>query len=193
MTTHLMDISEQKKTARKQAFAARKAAQSPTASIAASGHLTAFLSTQPKGSIVAGYMPIQTEIDPRPTQTALCDLGYRLCLPVIQGHNKPLVFREWTPESGMIEGDFGALIPRGGDYLTPDIAIIPLVGFDAKGARLGYGGGFYDRTLAEIETQKNVLKVGFAFAGQEIASVPTDRFDQYLDAIVTENGVRKFS
>lgn len=192
MSTHLLDIAHQKKTARKQAFAARKEAQCQTANIAACGHLTELLSAQTPGSIVAGYMPIQTEIDPRPTQNALCDLGYRLCLPVIQGHDQPLIFRQWTPQSAMIEGDFGALIPRGGDHLTPDIAIIPLVGFDTKGARLGYGGGFYDRSLAEIQTQKPVLKVGFAFAGQEIDSVPTDKFDQFLDAIVTENGVRRF-
>ena len=192
MTTHLLDIPQRKSAARKQAFAARKTAQNQAANIAACGHLTDLVSTLPEGATVAGYMPIQTEIDPRASLNVLHDRGYRLCLPVIQGHNQPLLFREWTPQSAMIEGDFGALIPRGGDHLTPELAIIPLVGFDLTGARLGYGGGFYDRTLAEIAASKQVQKIGFAFAGQQIDTVPTDKYDQCLDAIVTENGVRKF-
>ncbi len=193
MPTQLMEIADRKTSARKHAFAARKAAQSQTANIAACGYLTEFINALPACTIVAGYMPIQTEIDPRATMNALHDGGVRICLPVIQGHGQPLLFREWTPGCGMIEGDFGALIPRGGEYLIPDVSIVPLVGFDQSGARLGYGGGFYDRTLALLRDAADFVSVGFAFAGQELDAVPTDKFDQRLHAIVTEDGVRQFS
>lgn len=193
MTAHFVDVAERKTKVRKQAFAARKTAKNQAANIAACGHLTELITSGEAGRVVAGYMPIQTEIDPRPTMNALHDRNFQLCLPVIQGRGLPLVFREWEPHSGMIEGDFGALIPRGGELLTPDIAIVPLVGFDQTGARLGYGGGFYDRTLAMLQATQPILKIGFAFAGQEIESIPTDQFDQRLDIIVTENGVRTIS
>ena len=187
------DISQRKATARKRAFAARKQAKSAEANAKACRFLTEHLTTKATGAIVAGYMPIQTEIDPRPTLHALAQQGVRLCLPVIPGHACPLVFREWTPESAMIEGDFGALIPRGGEQLRPDIAIIPMVGFDSSGARLGYGGGFYDRTLEELSRTAPVLKIGFAFQGQLLDEVPTDQYDHKMDVIVTETGVNSFA
>ncbi len=193
MTTQLVDIGSEKARIRKAALTARKMSKTQSANIAACGHLTNLIGSEPKKSIVAGYMPIQTEIDPRASMQALHSDGYRICVPVIQGHAKPLLFREWTPHSAMIEGDFGALIPRGGDYLTPDVAIIPLVGFDYAGARLGYGGGFYDRTLGAISKTGKILKIGFAFAGQEVDEIPTDEFDQKVDMVVTENGIRLFS
>lgn len=192
MTPQTIDVAQKKTAARKIAYAARKAAHSESANIAACGHLTEFIQGGDAAKVVSGYMPIQTEIDPRPSMQSLYDSGHRICLPVIQGRGLPLVFREWEPGCAMIEGDFGALIPRGGELLTPDIAIIPLVGFDATGARLGYGGGYYDRTLEALREEAGVLAVAFAFGGQELDEVPVDKFDQRMDAIVTENGVRRF-
>jgi 5-formyltetrahydrofolate cyclo-ligase len=90
----------------------------------------------------------------------------------------------------MVPGEFGALIPADGAWLQPEVLIVPLVGFDARGYRLGYGGGFYDRTLEALRARGPVLAVGFAFAGQEMPSVPIEPTDQKLDVIVTESGVR---
>ncbi len=192
MTTATLSTQQEKARLRKVAFARRKSAKSTASCAEANGHLTDFILAQGSANTVAGFMPIQTEIDPRETLHKLHASGFEICLPVITGHAQPLVFRAWTPESPMIEGDFGALIPRGGDFLVPSIAIIPLVGFDKFGSRLGYGGGFYDRTLAQINRDQPVLKVGFAYAEQELEELATDEFDQKLDVIVTQDGVRHF-
>ena len=93
----------------------------------------------------------------------------------------------------MIAGDFGALIPAEGPWLVPQVLIVPLLSFDARGYRLGYGGGFYDRTLEGLRARGPVLAVGFAFAAQEVDTVPTEPTDQRLDAVVSETGVRVFA
>ncbi len=92
----------------------------------------------------------------------------------------------------MVAGEFGALIPAVGDWIIPQVVIVPLVGFDARGYRLGYGGGFYDRTLEGLRATGPVVAIGFAFAAQEMAEVPIEATDQRLDMIVTEQGVRHF-
>ena len=92
----------------------------------------------------------------------------------------------------MVAGDFGALIPQSGDWIEPEVVIVPLVAFDARGYRLGYGGGFYDRTLEGLRAKRPTLAVGFAFAAQEMPRVPIEATDQPLDAIVTEDGIRLF-
>lgn len=189
MSAPVLDPTERKKSVRKRAFSARKAAKSDAANIAATAHLNDYLKANASAKVIAGYMAIQTEIDPYVSMATMHKLGRAICLPVIPGHAMPLLFREWTPDCAMIEGDFGALIPRGGRELTPDLAIVPLVGFDMFGHRLGYGGGFYDRTLAILRKNRKFKAVGFAFAGQELTDIPTDKYDQALDAIITENGV----
>ena len=105
----------------------------------------------------------------------------------------PLRFREWSPGCRLIEGAFRARIPEEGGWVEPEVLIVPMLAFDARGYRLGYGGGFYDRTLEQLRAQGPVLAVGFAFAAQEVAKVPTDAFDQRLDAVVTEKGVTVFA
>ena len=92
----------------------------------------------------------------------------------------------------MIEGAFKALIPEDGAWVEPEVMIVPLLAWDARGFRLGYGGGFYDRTLQGLRAKGPVLAVGFAYAAQEVAEVPIDEFDQRLDAMVTEKGVTVF-
>ena len=186
----VLDINSQKKAMRKTAFAARKLACSDSNAALACAHLTGFLERFEGRQVVAGYMAIQTEIDPARALHDLYDRGHRICLPVIQGHAMPLIFREWTPDSAMIEGDFGALIPRGGALLVPDVAVVPLVAFDAHAHRLGYGGGFYDRTLEILRRDNSRLTaVGFASSAQAVDQIPVDENDQPLDAIITETGI----
>ncbi|MEY4984381.1 MAG: hypothetical protein RIR62_2647, partial [Pseudomonadota bacterium] len=142
------------------------------------------------GKVLAGYMAMRTEIDPL---AAMAAHRGPVGVPVILGPATPLKFREWTPGCAMEEGDFKAYVPVEGAWVEPQVVIVPLVGFDARGYRLGYGGGFYDRTLAGLRARHDVLAVGFAFAAQELAEVPIDAYDQRLDAIVTESGVRLFA
>jgi 5-formyltetrahydrofolate cyclo-ligase len=180
-------VTDAKAAARTAAFAARKAAfaagQGQAAELLAD-HLAAFV-----GHRLAGYMPMRTEIDPLPAMAAhQGPVG----VPVIMGAGQPLRFREWTPGSAMVEGAFKAMIPVEGAWIDPDVLIVPLLAFDARGYRLGYGGGFYDRTLQALRARHRVTAVGFAFAAQEVAEVPTDATDQRLDAIVTEQGLRLF-
>ena len=180
-----MSHDDAKTAARRQAFAARKSAHAAGQG-AAADHLLRAILAGPVG-IVAGYMPIRTEIDPLPAMAALVTAGHRVCVPVIRAAATPLAFHEWTPEAEMIDGPFGARVPRDGAVLEPDTLIVPLVAFSSAGDRLGYGGGFYDRTLMGLRARKPVRAIGFAFAAQrmDLAPEPTD---EPLDLIVTETG-----
>jgi 5-formyltetrahydrofolate cyclo-ligase len=109
-------------------------------------------------------------------------------MPVVTGPGERLRFRLWTPESPMTDGGFGTRVPAAGDWVEPAVLIVPLLAFDRRGFRLGYGGGFYDRTLAALRAAGPVTAIGFAFAAQEVPQVPTDATDQRLDLIVTEAG-----
>lgn len=181
-----MDVAV-KAAARQAAFAARKAAFAAGQGQAA--ELLADVLAAERGRVLAGYMPMRTEIDPLPAMAAhQGPVG----VPVIAGPAQPLRFREWSPGSAMVAGEFGALIPQEGGWLEPAVLIVPLLAFDARGYRLGYGGGFYDRTLEGLRARGPVLAVGFAFAAQEVDAVPIDATDQPLDMIVTEQGVRRF-
>ncbi len=184
-------IDDPKAALRKVAYAARKsafAARADTGAVAAAtDHLLAWLGDV-SANVVAGYMPIRTELDPLPAMTRLASAG-RVCVPVIDGAGRPLLFRDWTPDAVMIDGPFGAQVPEGGAWRVPDVLIVPLVGFDAGCNRLGYGGGFYDRTLARLRAAGPVRAVGFAYAAQELDRLPVEPTDQRLDAVVTEAGV----
>ena len=179
-----MTLAAQKAEARRAAYAVRKAAFQAGQGQAAE-LLADFLSDQ-KGRVLAGYMPMRTEIDPLPAMAA--HQG-PVCVPVIPGPDMPLRFREWTPGCAMEAGAFGALIPAEGAWLEPEVLIVPLLSFDRRGFRLGYGGGFYDRTLERLRARGATLALGFAFAAQEVAEVPIEPTDQPLDAILTETGL----
>ena len=191
------DLTDLKAALRKAAFTRRRAADLSSngeASRAAMDHfLAAGLHTG--AGVISGYCPIRTEIDPTPLMEALHAAGHRLCVPVIQGRGLALKFREWHPGAEMIEGEFGALVPVAGDWLEPRLLIAPLLAFDANGGRLGYGGGFYDRSLkgrrAQDRTGRRTLAVGFAYSAQQVEAVPRGPTDQPLDAIVTEHGLMR--
>ena len=182
-------LLDQKAAARKEAFADRKTAFAGGQGSAAE-RLAAVLAPC-KGAVLAGYMPMRTEIDPLAAMAAhlAAGEGGRVCVPVIPGPGLPLRFREWTPGAVMEPGEFGALVPAAGDWLVPSVLIVPLLAFDWRGYRLGYGGGFYDRTLEVLRASGPAIAVGFGFAAQEVEEVPVEPTDQKLDLIVTECGV----
>jgi 5-formyltetrahydrofolate cyclo-ligase len=146
--------------------------------------------------IVAGFWPIKEEIDIRPLLIELHNQGCQLALPVVQGKGLPLLFRAWRPGDPLEAGVFGTLQPQSKrEAIEPDALLVPLLACDAEGWRLGYGGGFYDRTLFALKsgaTFKDVRAIGIAYAGQERASLPKEAHDMALDGILTEQGLRRF-
>lgn len=187
-----MDITDQKKQARTAGYARRKAAHADgvAATLVATQHLLGYI-TPFAPQVIAAYMPIRTEIDVLPAMHTLHGLGHRIAVPVIVGNGLPLSFKEWTPQSEMINGPFGAAIPANGDWLMPDLLITPLIAYNVDGYRLGYGGGFYDRSLELLRAKRPTIAVGFGYAGQE-GEVPVEETDQRLDAMVTEDGEVRF-
>ena len=179
------DLQQAKSAARLAAFARRKEAHATGRGTAA--HLSSFLAGF-RGVPVAGYAAMRTEIDPTPALEEAAAHG-PVGLPVIDGPGLPLRFREWSPGSVMVLGDFGAEIPESGAWITPEIVIVPLVAFTRQGGRLGYGGGFYDRTLEGLRAERPTLAVGFAYAAQEAETLPLEPTDQPLDLIITEQGI----
>jgi 5-formyltetrahydrofolate cyclo-ligase len=144
-----------------------------------------------KGEVVAAYWPIRDELDIKHLIVRLMDAGQPVALPVVLGDEEPLELRLWQEGAPLYEAGFGTLAPEhGAPRVEPDVILMPLLGFDRHGTRLGYGGGYYDRTLAHLARRPRL--VGFAFARQEIDHIPRDAHDVPLDAVVTELGVRHF-
>ena len=184
-------LTELKAGLRKQAFARRKTAFDAGDPMPAVHRLLRVLEPH-RGKPVAGHMPMRTELDPLP---AMADLGMEATIgvPVIVANGQPLVFHEWSLEADMVDGPFGARVPANGNEMTPQVVIVPLVAFDRFGGRLGYGGGFYDRTLEGLRAKGPVYAVGYAWAAQELDKVPLEPTDQPLDALVTESETLIFS
>ncbi|MEX0281250.1 MAG: 5-formyltetrahydrofolate cyclo-ligase [Arenibacterium sp.] len=177
------DLEERKKQARKEAFARRRLAHELDDGTGAA--LLSSILASHRGVPIAGYMPIRTEIDPLPAMVEAAAHG-KVGVPVIEAEAQPLVFSLWEPDGEMVAGQFGAQIPAERRLIVPQIVIVPLVAFDRQGGRLGYGGGFYDRTLEGLRAVGPVLAVGFAYAAQEAEGLPLEATDQPLDVIVTE-------
>ncbi|WP_293574824.1 5-formyltetrahydrofolate cyclo-ligase [Phaeobacter sp.] len=182
----MQDLTQIKADARKAAFKRRKAAHDMNKPGTA-GHLSEVLAGY-RGVPLAGYMPIRTEIDPLPAMAEAAAHG-PVGVPVIQAADTPLLFSRWLPDGPLREGPFGAQVPATDDFFEPEILIVPLVGFDLQGGRLGYGGGFYDRTLELLRSKRPTLAIGFAYDAQRADSLPLEPTDQPLDLIVTECGV----
>ncbi|MBC7133969.1 MAG: 5-formyltetrahydrofolate cyclo-ligase [Roseovarius sp.] len=173
------------KAAARAAALARRDAAHRAAAPGAAGLLSSVLAGY-RGVPLAGYLPIRSEIDPVPAMAEAAAHG-PVAVPVIAGAGLPLRFARWTPGCALRDGPFGTRAPVEADFLVPGIVIVPLLAFDRKGGRLGYGGGFYDRTLAALRAlPRPVLAIGFAYAAQEAADLPLGPTDQPLDMIVTE-------
>lgn len=144
----------------------------------------------PDNRIVSLFHSFGTEIDVFPLMRALAREGWRICLPVVVALGKPLIFRAWQPGQPTIAGRWDIPIPaEEAPVVEPDILLVPLLAFDRHGYRLGYGGGFYDRTLECLRARRRVMAIGVAYAGQEIEEVVRDIHDQPLDAVLTETGL----
>lgn len=143
----------------------------------------------PAGRIISGYWPIKGEPDLRPWLISLIERGANVALPVVVVPSAPLVFRRWTPETKMERGNWNIPVPPAeAAVLVPDIALAPLVGWDSRGYRLGYGGGYFDRTLASLSPCPHVIGIGLQSA--HIGTIYPQPHDIRLSAIVTEAGVQ---
>jgi 5-formyltetrahydrofolate cyclo-ligase len=134
--------------------------------------------------VAAGYYPFRDEFDCLPLLQRLANEGWRLALPIAR-MDAPLTFHEWSFASPLVKGPFGVAEPSGGEALIPDIVIVPLLAFDRRCFRLGYGGGHYDRTLADLRALRPIIAIGLAFETQEVDEVPICAYDQRLDWIAT--------
>ncbi len=185
----MSDLVAIKAEARKAAFARRKVAHGLDNG-AGAGLLSEVLAGH-RGVPLSGYMPIRTEIDPLPAMEEAAAHG-PVGVPVIINAGQPLQFSRWEPGCAMKEGPFGAMIPKVDDFFEPEILIVPMVAFDRSGGRLGYGGGFYDRTLELLRAKRPTLAIGFAYGTQEAGGLPLEPTDQPLDLLVTETEVISF-
>lgn len=141
----------------------------------------------PRGNKIAGYWPIGDELDCRPALAALKAAGAEVALPVAAGQGEVLIFRSWSPGDALDGGPFGTAHPTPrAAVVVPEVLLLPLLAFDAGGRRLGYGAGYYDRTIAALRRDRRVLAVGLAYDGQEVETVPVGRHDQAMDGVITD-------
>jgi 5-formyltetrahydrofolate cyclo-ligase len=145
------------------------------------------------GTVVSGYSPIRSEIDPVPLMRTFAALGARLALPAVMARGKSLAFRAWSPNDRLMLGPLGILEPSpAAAEVIPDIMLVPLAAFDRAGHRIGYGAGHYDFTLAHLRKGKAITSIGLAFAAQQITAVPALAHDVALDYVLTETQVFDF-
>ncbi len=147
-----------------------------------------------KSGIIACYLPIKTEINPLPLMQALQDAGHVLALPCIRRANHPLEFRKYKIGDKLRGGAYGTKEPlRSASILTPDILLLPLLAYSRIGVRLGYGGGYYDRTLEILRANGEIIACGLSYSGQEVPTLDAQPHDQTLDCVLTETGVKDFT
>lgn len=187
------DVAAEKAALRKAALAARAAlpqeVRGPAAKAIAAHAAGIVLRERPRR--VSVFISVKGEIGTGPLMLKLADLGIPLCLPVIVRKAAPLVFRAWAPGAPLEDRPFGLKEPpESVEEVEPDFVFVPLAAFDASGRRVGYGGGFYDRTLAQLRARRPTRAIGLAFAAQEVSRVPVSDHDQPIEGVLTENGLR---
>jgi len=184
-------LSDKKAELRREAMA-RRDALPPEARQAAAEAIAArkFPLAIAPGTIVSGFMPLKSEINPLPLMRKLAGQGARLALPVVAGRGRPLIMREWVFGEPLIAGVWGIREPKPeAAEVDPNILLVPLLAFDRAGHRIGYGAGYYDLTLAQLRARNPVIAVGLAFAAQEVAAVPATPRDARLGLVLTEREV----
>ncbi len=183
------DLADVKTQARRNARQVRARAHEDHAAAAAALAATGLGFLGQTAGIVSGFVPYQTEIDLMPLLQALTADGWCAALPVVLGDAQPLEFRKWSPGDELVPGVWNIPVPAPeAAAVEPDVLLVPLRAFDAAGYRLGYGGGFYDRSLEGLRARKTVTAVGVGYAAQQVDAVPRGRHDQPLDWILTEQG-----
>ena len=162
----------------------------PSAGDDLTSHLDVVLQRCGRG-IYAAYLPIRSELSPLPLFAALADRGIVTAMPVTPPPGNPLTFYRWAPGMRLDDGPYGTKQPPlGSERVIPDVILAPMLAFDAGCWRLGYGGGFYDRSIAELRVSGHeVVAIGIAFGGQQVDKVPTGSYDMPLDAVWTPEGV----
>lgn len=191
MTGQPASIDAQKAALRASALAARAALsdEARAAAALAIAEEGAELVAREKPSRVSLFISVRGEIDLGPLAEKLSLAGVPLCLPVIVAKGEPLIFRAWAPGEPLEDKRFGLREPPvSAEEVTPDLLFVPLAAFDATGARIGYGGGFYDRTLEKLRQAGSALAIGLAFSAQALETVPVEPHDQPLDGVLTEKG-----
>jgi 5-formyltetrahydrofolate cyclo-ligase len=192
--TQVAEAIDLKAVLRREAFTRRDAL--PAADRTAAAQTIAarpFPVAVPQGAIVSGYSPMKSEFNPVPLMRKLADAGAQLALPVVAGRGKPLIMRAWSFGEELGSGVWGIREPKAdAPEVFPDILLVPLAAFDRNGHRIGYGAGYYDKTIARIRAMKPTLAIGVAFAAQEIDRVPATPFDARLDLVLTEREVIDF-
>lgn len=186
-------LQEEKKALRKVLQARRTAAATHPGQ--AGEELCAVLEgalSLPGEAMVAGYLPMGDEIDVLPVLAALRGSGHGIAMPVVVARGEPLQFRRWHPDDPLEGGPLGTRHPvAAAPVVAPDVLIVPLLGYDRRGYRLGYGGGYYDRTVAAFRSAGEIIAVGVGFAAQEVAHIPRGPHDEAMDWIVTpEQAIR---
>jgi 5-formyltetrahydrofolate cyclo-ligase len=141
------------------------------------------------GGILGVYWPFRAEFDPRPLVDWAVASGRGLALPVVVDKKGPLEYRAWRPGEPLVDGVWNIPVPEKRELVTPSVVLAPLVGFDGASYRLGYGGGYFDRTLAALSPR--ALAIGVGFAMQELETIHPQHFDVPMDVIVTETGTRR--
>jgi 5-formyltetrahydrofolate cyclo-ligase len=189
-----LPAGQSKSDLRTAALAAREALSGGERAAAAQAIATRGLPLEiAPGTIVSGYSPIRSEVDPAPLMRALAARGAQLALPAVLARGKSLAFRAWSPNDRLVLGSLGILEPSpAAAEVIPDIMLVPLAAFDGQGHRIGYGAGHYDFTLAHLRKLKHVIAIGLAFAAQEIVAVPALPHDVALDYVLTETDVLDF-
>ena len=154
--------------------------------------LNLFPEAQFKDASIAGYWPLGTELDVRPLMRCLSD-NHELSLPCTPAKGEPLVFKRWSQGQKLVTGLFGTKEPvEGSECIIPDLVLVPLLAFSSRGERLGYGGGYYDRTLTNLRQQKSIFACGVAYVAQQTEIIPTNNHDALLDGILTEEYFKAF-
>jgi 5-formyltetrahydrofolate cyclo-ligase len=189
-----LPAGQSKSDLRSAALAAREALSGGERAAAAQAIATRGLPLEiAPGTIVSGYSPIRSEVDPAPLMRALAARGAQLALPAVLARGKSLAFRAWSPNDRLVLGSLGILEPSpAAAEVVPDIMLVPLAAFDGLGHRIGYGAGHYDFTLAHLRKLKHVIAIGLAFAAQEIVAVPALPHDVALDYVLTETDMLDF-
>jgi 5-formyltetrahydrofolate cyclo-ligase len=156
-----------------------------TAALAIADRLPELVAAE--AAVVAAYWPLPGELDPRPALERLAARGHRLALPRMQGKTLPLAFHAWDWGQALVRGGFAVMQPdQAAPTAIPDVVLVPLLAFDRRGHRLGYGRGYYDRTLRAVRAEGARVAIGLAFALQEVEAVPSGPLDEPLDAVLTE-------